>query len=197
MPLHRTLVFIIPDNNKIIRARANIAIFVIAMLKRKILSFFFPLQVNWAYRQLHPMDCSLPVSAVSAVSAAPTPFTNSRAMPKTSSSSTSSSSASASTTSNNNYHKDSCPKSLHVNFDTDKDELSERKKKYLTAKYGQHQMSLIKKRLRVEMWMYEQLQSLYGTTVRKCYAKNSKNMQQHLPPFLSLFPFGVIHRDIH
>lgn len=51
--------------------------------------------------------------------------------------------------------------SLHVNFDTNSDELQERKKKYLTAKYGQHQMSLIKKRLRVEMWMYEQLQFLY------------------------------------
>ncbi|RWS15340.1 protein phosphatase 1 regulatory subunit 14C-like protein [Dinothrombium tinctorium] len=50
---------------------------------------------------------------------------------------------------------------LHVNFKTDKEEISERKKKYLTAKYGQHQMSLIKKRLRVEMWMYEQLQNLY------------------------------------
>ncbi|RWS26322.1 protein phosphatase 1 regulatory subunit 14C-like protein [Leptotrombidium deliense] len=50
---------------------------------------------------------------------------------------------------------------LHVNFNTDKEDMSDRKKKYLTAKYGQHQMSLIKKRLRVEMWMYEQLQHLY------------------------------------
>lgn len=55
------------------------------------------------------------------------------------------------------------PKSmLHVNFEPDTEEIHERKKKYLTAKYGQHQMSLIKKRLRVEMWMYDQLQSLYG-----------------------------------
>ena len=61
-------------------------------------------------------------------------------------------------------HKESAPKSLlHVNFSTDKGELTDRKKKYLTAKYGQHQMSLIKKRLRVEMWMYEELQSLYQT----------------------------------
>ncbi|KAI1308953.1 hypothetical protein HDE_00228 [Halotydeus destructor] len=52
--------------------------------------------------------------------------------------------------------------SIHVNFQNEKPELSERKKKYLTAKYGQHQMSLIKKRLRVEMWMYEQLHLLYG-----------------------------------
>ncbi|CAL1295800.1 unnamed protein product [Larinioides sclopetarius] len=57
------------------------------------------------------------------------------------------------------------PKSmLHVNFDLDNEEMHERKKKYLTAKYGQHQMSLIKKRLRVEMWMYDQLQILYDSS---------------------------------
>lgn len=49
---------------------------------------------------------------------------------------------------------------LRVNF-MEKDDLTDRKKKYLTAKYGSHQMSLIKKRLRVEMWMYERLQVLY------------------------------------
>ncbi|KFM81728.1 Protein phosphatase 1 regulatory subunit 14B, partial [Stegodyphus mimosarum] len=53
---------------------------------------------------------------------------------------------------------------LHVNFDLDNEEIHERKKKYLTAKYGQHQMSLIKKRLRVEMWMYDQLQILYDSS---------------------------------
>ncbi|XP_054169045.1 protein phosphatase 1 regulatory subunit 14B-like [Oppia nitens] len=51
---------------------------------------------------------------------------------------------------------------FHVNFNTEKSDLTDRKKKYLTAKYGQHQMNLIKKRLRVEMWMYEQLQALYN-----------------------------------
>ncbi|XP_064483916.1 protein phosphatase 1 regulatory subunit 14B-like isoform X2 [Ornithodoros turicata] len=56
------------------------------------------------------------------------------------------------------------PKGLHVNFDTDKDDPQDRRKKYLTAKYGPHQMSLIKKRLRVEMWMYEQLQVLYRSS---------------------------------
>lgn len=40
-------------------------------------------------------------------------------------------------------------------------EVKERKEKYLTAKYGAHQMSLIRKRLNVEMWMFDQLQSLY------------------------------------
>jgi hypothetical protein len=85
------------------------------------------------------MECSLPSSA--------TTFTQNRstAMPKPTS------------------LKDGPPKSLmHVNFNTEKGELTDRKKKYLTAKYGQHQMNLIKKRLRVEMWMYEQLQSLYN-----------------------------------
>ena len=63
---------------------------------------------------------------------------------------------------NNNHHRDIGSKSmLHVNFDAG-NEISERKKKYLTAKYGQHQMSLIKKRLQVEIWMYDKLQELYG-----------------------------------
>lgn len=35
------------------------------------------------------------------------------------------------------------------------------RKKYLTAKYGQHQMALIKKRLNVELWLIEELQLLY------------------------------------
>lgn len=51
----------------------------------------------------------------------------------------------------------------HVNFSTDESQINERKKRYLTAKYGQHQMNLIKKRLKVEMWMYEQLQFLYNS----------------------------------
>lgn len=36
----------------------------------------------------------------------------------------------------------------------------DRHKKYLTAKYGQHQMSLIKKRLKIEMWMHDELLAL-------------------------------------
>merc|ERR1719186_163470 len=42
------------------------------------------------------------------------------------------------------------------NQDTEK-----KREKFLTAKYGAHQMALIRKRLRVEMWMYDQLQKLY------------------------------------
>ena len=39
-------------------------------------------------------------------------------------------------------------------------EEDKRKERYLTAKYGSHQMSLIRKRLKVEMWMFEQLQHI-------------------------------------
>ncbi|XP_026475773.1 protein phosphatase 1 regulatory subunit 14B-like, partial [Ctenocephalides felis] len=49
---------------------------------------------------------------------------------------------------------------LRVNF-TDKGEVKERREKFLTAKYGSHQMSLIRKRLAVEMWLYDELQKLY------------------------------------
>jgi len=89
------------------------------------------------------MECSLPTSAAAfAPKRSPHPT-----MPKQSS------------------HTEGQSKSLHhVNFSTEKVDLSDRKKKYLTAKYGQHQMNLIKKRLRVEMWMYEQLQELYKTS---------------------------------
>lgn len=55
---------------------------------------------------------------------------------------------------------DKTPKSgLRVNF-TEKGEVKERREKFLTAKYGSHQMSLIRKRLAVEMWLYEEIQKL-------------------------------------
>lgn len=57
-------------------------------------------------------------------------------------------------------------KGLHVNF-TEKGEVKERREKFLTAKYGSHQMSLIRKRLAVEMWLYDELQKLFDSTV--CY----------------------------
>ncbi|CAH2075817.1 unnamed protein product, partial [Iphiclides podalirius] len=53
---------------------------------------------------------------------------------------------------------------LHVNF-SDKGEVKERREKFLTAKYGSHQMALIRKRLAVEMWLYDELQKLYETPV--------------------------------
>lgn len=53
---------------------------------------------------------------------------------------------------------------LHVNF-IEKGEVKERREKFLTAKYGSHQMSLIRKRLAVEMWLYDELQKLYESPV--------------------------------
>ncbi|XP_041988421.1 protein phosphatase 1 regulatory subunit 14B isoform X2 [Aricia agestis] len=52
---------------------------------------------------------------------------------------------------------------LHVNF-SDKGEVKERREKFLTAKYGSHQMALIRKRLAVEMWLYDELQKLYDAS---------------------------------
>lgn len=54
---------------------------------------------------------------------------------------------------------------LHVNF-KDKGEIKEKREKFLTAKYGHHQMSLIRKRLAVEMWLYEELKKLYETSMK-------------------------------
>lgn len=53
---------------------------------------------------------------------------------------------------------------LRVNF-SDKGEVKERREKFLTAKYGSHQMSLIRKRLAVEMWLYDELQKLFDPPV--------------------------------
>ncbi|XP_063822868.1 protein phosphatase 1 regulatory subunit 14B [Ostrinia nubilalis] len=39
--------------------------------------------------------------------------------------------------------------------------VKERREKFLTAKYGSHQMALIRKRLAVEMWLYDELQKLF------------------------------------
>ncbi|GAB6021625.1 hypothetical protein CHUAL_004210 [Chamberlinius hualienensis] len=44
----------------------------------------------------------------------------------------------------------------HVNFQLDSKDKQDRQK-YLTAKYGPHQMNLIRKRLAVEYWLYDQL----------------------------------------
>lgn len=50
----------------------------------------------------------------------------------------------------------------HVNFGQSNSVEEKKREKFLTAKYGAHQMALIRKRLRVEMWMYERLQEIYG-----------------------------------
>ncbi|KAK6182970.1 hypothetical protein SNE40_010532 [Patella caerulea] len=49
-----------------------------------------------------------------------------------------------------------------VNFHEKREEDKVKKQKYLTAKYGQHQMMLIRKRLAVEDWIYEELRKLYN-----------------------------------
>uniref|UniRef100_A0A1B6HPK8 Protein phosphatase 1 regulatory subunit 14B n=2 Tax=Homalodisca liturata TaxID=320908 RepID=A0A1B6HPK8_9HEMI len=63
---------------------------------------------------------------------------------------------------------------LHVNF-IEKGEVKERREKFLTAKYGSHQMSLIRKRLAVEMWLYDELQKLYESSSNT--DKDSKNRE--------------------
>jgi len=50
----------------------------------------------------------------------------------------------------------------NVNFNSSGEDEKKREK-YLTAKYGAHQMALIRKRLKVEMWIFDQLQELYET----------------------------------
>lgn len=40
------------------------------------------------------------------------------------------------------------------------------RKRYLTMKYGQHQIKLIQKRLKVEFWLDAELRKLYDITVR-------------------------------
>lgn len=59
-----------------------------------------------------------------------------------------------------NFNRSSRPGAGNPDAHDDDSESPGRKKKYLTAKYGQQQMNLIKKRLKVEMWLYEQLQDL-------------------------------------
>ena len=52
----------------------------------------------------------------------------------------------------------------NVNFNSNGEDEKKREK-YLTAKYGAHQMALIRKRLKVEMWIFDQLQELYEKEV--------------------------------
>merc|ERR1739846_196736 len=50
-----------------------------------------------------------------------------------------------------------------VNFGGQDKPEEKKREKFLTAKYGAHQMALIRKRLKVEMWMYDHLQKLFST----------------------------------
>lgn len=59
-------------------------------------------------------------------------------------------------------------KDLHVSFDSGFLGLPEEdeKKKYLTAKFGRNEMSLIRKRLEVESWISDKLNELYKVSDR-------------------------------
>lgn len=46
-----------------------------------------------------------------------------------------------------------------------REEEKDKRQKYLTARYGQHQMMLIRKRLAVEDWLYERLREVYDCVV--------------------------------
>ena len=54
-------------------------------------------------------------------------------------------------------------------------EGGEKREKYLTAKYGAHQMAMIRKRLKVEMWMFDQLQIICQDEVT-CKYSNQDNL---------------------
>ena len=54
--------------------------------------------------------------------------------------------------------------SREVNFSIQESKAEEEeRRKYLTAKYGAHQMRLIRKRLAVEDWLDKELRKLYDT----------------------------------
>lgn len=58
---------------------------------------------------------------------------------------------------------DTSPRSVSFGMNNNKrEEEKDKRQKYLTARYGQHQMMLIRKRLAVEDWLYDQLRTLYN-----------------------------------
>lgn len=58
------------------------------------------------------------------------------------------------------------PRSVSFGKNNKREEEKDKRTKYLTARYGQHQMMLIRKRLAVEDWLYEQLREMYNCEVR-------------------------------
>lgn len=59
-------------------------------------------------------------------------------------------------------------KEVKVNFNELNDLKDEKKSRYLTAKYGLHQMSLIRKRLQVESWVYDFLKGKVCNVRMEC-----------------------------
>ena len=52
-----------------------------------------------------------------------------------------------------------------VQFDEEKWEKKDERKKFLTMKYGQHQLKLIQKRLKVEFWLDIELRDMFEIEV--------------------------------
>ena len=59
------------------------------------------------------------------------------------------------------------PRNVSFGRNNNRDEEKEKRQKYLTARYGQHQMMLIRKRLAVEDWLYDKLRNMYTCVVSK------------------------------
>ena len=76
---------------------------------------------------------------------------------------------------------------LHVNF-TEKTDVKEKREKFLTAKYGSHQMGLIRKRLAVEMWLYDELQKLFESPVVSRQARKSSLNENRLLKVAQFIP---------
>ena len=66
-------------------------------------------------------------------------------------------------------HGDSSPRSVSFGRTIKREEEKDKRQKFLTARYGQHQMMLIRKRLAVEDWLYEKLRDLYNCRVSCFY----------------------------
>lgn len=66
--------------------------------------------------------------------------------------------------------------------------VKERREKFLTAKYGSHQMALIRKRLAVEMWLYDELHKLYEPPVPASAAVSTLPTDTELPTYLLACP---------
>ncbi|VVC98474.1 unnamed protein product [Leptidea sinapis] len=73
--------------------------------------------------------------------------------------------------------------------------VKERREKFLTAKYGSHQMALIRKRLAVEMWLYDELQKFDNSESESVQppAKKAKSHYDTIPShqFSMLFVTNV------
>lgn len=62
-------------------------------------------------------------------------------------------------------HAQTSPRSVSFGKPGKREEEKDKRQKYLTARYGQHQMMLIRKRLAVEDWLYEKLRVMYDCEV--------------------------------